>query len=134
MMNTDRLDAALRRMPEPTLPSSFEATVMARIARLPEPAQTPRSSHHPARAGRSAVAWVLAVAGLLLVAGLNASAWLQPGAVSDLAAVRLMRGGTPWLSAGGINAVLMALGLLLYSAGLFRQASGGRVRTRSRLS
>lgn len=124
-MNTtsrpDPLAAAMERLTEPAAPSTLETTVMARIARLPAPAQDTATAPEPVGARRDVFAWVLGVAGLALVAGLSAYSWLQPGALSYLGAVRIVGGGSTWMSDSGVNSAMMALGLLLYAAGLFSQ-------------
>jgi len=127
MMTDEQLTTALRSLPEPDAPPTMQATVMARIERLPTPVPDP--SAEPVRRRRDRAARVWASAGLLLVLGLyayeiTAGTSLGPG-LSPTATMPEM------MPAGDLAASLLGLGLLLYAAGLFAQVSAPRRRRSS---
>jgi len=126
----DRLTAVLRRLPEPAAPATLEATVMARIARLPPPA--PDVARERARRRRERAARVWAIAGLLLLLGFDVydrAASALPGAFGLTPAMTTGLGAMP---SGVMPAALLVLGLALYAAGLFAQTGGGGGRIRER--
>ena len=126
-MTDEQLTTTLRGLPEPDAPPTMQATVMARIERLPTPAPDPTAEPVRRRRDRTARAW--ASAGLLLVLGLYA--------YEIAAGTRVGPGLSPYptmpemMQAGDLAVPLLGLGLLLYAAGLFAQVSAPRRRRSS---
>lgn len=116
----DPLTVALRRLPEPAPPDSLEATVMARIARLPAPADD--AAPEPARRRKDAIGWARAAAGLLVS--------LASTAFVVMSAAGAQRTGVPWPTPAGLDLAAasplaplpLAAGLLLLAMGLFTLA------------
>lgn len=112
-MNDD-LTPLMTRLPDPAPPSTLAATVMARIAREDEARQV--AAVEPAR--RERPTWIWALVGIAVVVGASAWGWLTAGTLPDLTSPRIGP-GTPALMPGGPAAAIIALGLLVYLAGLF---------------
>jgi hypothetical protein len=120
MMNDD-LASVMSRLPDPAVPATLSATVMARIAREDDaravvPVEVPR---------RAWGAWVWSIAGLMIVVGASVWGWMSAGTLPDLLAPRIGPGRQPLLP-GGPAAAVIALGLFLYLAGLFAPLRGRR--------
>ena len=131
-INNEQLDGLLARIPEPTPPPAFKATVMARIAReadqpLPDPAVVRTQRRRDRRA------WMLASTGLLLAAGALAYPYLAAQVIPDLSA-RMSPISAGAGAASGSLGILVAVGLLLYLAGLFAPLSQGDSRRQRRTS
>jgi hypothetical protein len=115
----DPIESQLKKLAEPRLPDAFAASVMARVARLPEPGagrrSTPASATPQPRdrfawaamgagAAVAVVSWMIGTNAIVSVSSLNP--FLHPATAGDVA-----------LSAP--SGTLLAAGLLLYMAGLF---------------
>ena len=125
---SDHVESQLTRLPEPVPPVTLAATVMARVLRLAEePAPASLTARAPvgnaggerARRWNDLPAWVAALAGLAIVF----VSWISGLSEADLATGLISsRIGPPGLfhvSLNGSAALGLALGLLLYLAGLF---------------
>ena len=112
----EELNGLLTRIPEPTPPPAFKATVMARIAREAD-RPLPDAAVVRAERKRDRRAWILIPIGLLLAAGAVVYPYFAAQVLPDLSVrmspvqAGLMPEGTPVLIA--------VVGLLLYLAGLF---------------
>jgi len=117
----DHVATLMARLPEPTPPASLKATVMARIAREAELQQdiAAEAANH-ARIPRERSVWIWTLAGgLATVVGTTVYGWLAGGALPSFTAP-LIGGGAPALiPMPGSAALIVALGLLIYLAGLF---------------
>ncbi len=122
------VESELTRLPEPVPPATLVTTVMARVSRLAEEsapaslasrASLAGSRDERARRSNDAPAWVAALAGLVIVL----VSWIGSLNEADLATAFISsRIGPPdllRLSLNGPAALGLALGLLLYLAGLF---------------
>jgi len=128
----NRIEAELTRLPEPDAPQAFKAAVMARVQRLAEedarraPAflaqarvltEVKSASGEAGSWSRELPTWAAVLTGLAIVFGSWAygrpelTAWItaESGVIGDLAA-------RPFDEAALLG---LALGLLLYAAGLF---------------
>ena len=120
----NEFEAALKHLPEPAFPEGLTATITARIARLDEEraavvAEPPWVAR--ARAGRDRLAWAAALVGVAIGLGAQAYRLVLGEAALDLISPRIsggMNGAVEMLPASPTVAVL-AVGLLLYLAGLF---------------
>jgi hypothetical protein len=130
---TDHDESGLTRLPEPVTPATLAATVMARVTRLdaarpPAPLATPlpAAASREVRASpwKDVPAWVAALAGVALVfvswtAGrLEAASWI--GLVSS----QVVTPSPVRLPPNGPVTVGLAVGVLLYLAGLFAPLRG----------
>ena len=116
---TEGIERLLARIPEPTPPPTLEATVMARIARLPDRSGTgmPMRRHVAPRGEPSA--WILAVVGLLVVVGLTVHGWVAGGVLPDVTSARIGWGRQTVMAIEGGSLLLLGLGLWLFLVGLF---------------
>ncbi len=135
----NHLEPEMTRLPEPVPPATLVTTVMARVSRLAEqPAPASLASrasvgtarHERARRSSDLPAWVAGLAGLAIVF----VSWIGSLNEADLAAGLISsRIGPPDLlhvSLNGSAALGLALGLLLYLAGLFAPYRLGRTYVR----
>ena len=109
------LESELKRLPEPALPEGLTAAITARIERLDE--ERAAGAGEPPRvagvvAGRDRLAWALALVGVTVGLGAQAYSLVVGEATLDLISPRI---------SGAMNGVVavLAVGLLLYLAGLF---------------
>ena len=118
------LESDLKRLPEPALPEGLSASITARIARVDEERaaaalESPRVVR--TESGRARLAWAAALAGATVGLGAQAYRLAVGEAALDLTSPRLgglMTGVVEMLPATPAAAFL-AMGLLLYLAGLF---------------
>ena len=114
---TDDLTPVLSQLPEPMPPSTLTATVMARIEREAEQrAEAPVAA--PANRARE-LAWLLTFAGIALVMIGFINGWVSAGSLPDFTAARIGLNRAPVMPIGPSVTLLLALGLLVYVAGLF---------------
>jgi hypothetical protein len=118
----DQVTSELGRLPEPAPPSTLAATVMARVARLPEPEALPA----PGERGRARIAarrewpaWAWALSGVVVVFAAHVYDWRVAGRWPDLMSSRIGGVLPAVLPVEGLAAPILALGLVLYLAGLF---------------
>jgi hypothetical protein len=116
----DDTTTLMARLPEPAPPPALAATVMARIAR--EAARDAVAA--PARRRREGLAWLCALAGLAVVFGLSAWGWIG-AALPHPMSWSIGPGIPDVLPVEGPAVPLLALGLLLYLAGLFAPLRSG---------
>lgn len=114
----DDLHASMTHLREPAPPPTLKATVMARIAREAdrEPADAAAEAAS-AKRRRERPMWLWTFAGLVVVLCASAYAWLEGGLLPDLISPR-MAGGLASIPTQGPAALILALGLLVYMAGL----------------
>lgn len=114
----DDLAPLMTRLPDPTLPASFKATVMARIERdvdlqnaaaADDAAAAPRQHDLPG--------WLWTLAGLVAVVSASAYGWIETGSMPDFASPRIGQ-RLVLIPADASTALAIGLGLLLYMAGL----------------
>jgi hypothetical protein len=118
-MNDD-LNAALAQLPEPAPSSTLKANVMARIAREGDrSAATP--SRDAVRIGRVSdrAAWVVALAGIALIVGAAAQGWIDAATLPSLISPRIGPGHASLMPLEGFGEAVLALGALVYLAGMF---------------
>ena len=114
---TDDLTHLLSQLPEPMPPSTLTATVMARIEREAEQrAEAPLAA--PANRARE-LAWLWTFAGIALVMMGFINGWVSAGSLPDFTAARIGLNRAPLMPIGPSVTLLLALGLLVYVAGLF---------------
>jgi hypothetical protein len=116
---TEGVERLLARLPEPTPPPTLEATVMARIARLPDRAGTAMPMRRRVATRGEPSAWILSVVGLLVVVGLTVHGWLAGGVLPDVTSARIGFGRQSVMAIEGWSMLLLGLGLWLFLAGLF---------------
>jgi hypothetical protein len=109
-MNDD-LAPILSTLPEPTPPSSMTSSVMARIAREADAAVAVEDP-------RERPTWVWSVVGLAVVMAAMVYGWATGAALPDLLGSKV-GGRLALLPMGGPLSAVMAVGLLVYLAGLF---------------
>lgn len=109
-MNDD-LAPLLSTLPEPVVPSSMTATVMARIAREADLAV---AVEHP----RERPTWLWSLVGLTVVMGAAVYGWMNGVGLPDLLGSKV-GSRLALLPMGGPLTALMAVGVLVYLAGLF---------------
>lgn len=125
----DPLTGALRRLPEPAPPASLEATVMARIARLPAPAEA--DAPEPAQRRKDVLGWARAAAGVLLSLGSAAFVAMTAAGAARSGVLWPRRVSLDLGAASPIAPLALAMGLLLLATGLFALAGmASRARTR----
>jgi len=109
-MNDD-LAQLLQKLPEPPAPSSMTSTVMARIAREADLAVV-------VDAPRERPTWIWSLVGLAVVVAAAVYGWANGIGLPDLVGSKV--GSRPTLlPMGGPLTAVMAVGLLVYLAGLF---------------
>lgn len=115
----DDFEQRLATLPEPIPPSTLAATVMARIAREPDP--LPTIAMMPSSALRTDYpsAWLWALAGILAVMGLTVQGWVTLGAPPDVLSPRIGRTAGVLMPVTGPGMLLLAVGLWLFLVGLF---------------
>jgi hypothetical protein len=119
---TDDLKDLLQQLHEPEPPPSISATVMARIAREVE-AHAVAEATVPVQ--RERPAWVWMIVGVTLVAAVALYGPLDSGTLPDFTSARIGRTRPELLPSGGPLMGVLALGLLIYLAGLFAPLRGG---------
>ena len=114
---SDRIDDMMTRLPEPKAPAALTATVMARIARLPEPADARARAVASPRPSR--LWWLWNTAGVLMFAVPVLLRWWRLGSAPGLLSSRSGLGRMLWLPGAGPDALVIAVALCLFLAGLF---------------
>lgn len=124
----NHFEPELTRLPEPVPPATLVTTVMARVSRLAEgPASASLAYRAPKGNSREErvrglidlAAWVAALAGLAIVFVSWINARQEAGSLLDLMSSRIGPPNLLSMSPNGPAALGLALGLLLYVAGLF---------------
>jgi hypothetical protein len=118
----DDMASTMTRLPDPAPPASLAATVMARIARLPDersalpPAETFAVKTTSGRGER--LAWGWGLGGLVIAFGMYVRSEMAAGTLPDLISSRI--GHVPLVTIPVEPAMLvLGLGLVLYLRGLF---------------
>jgi hypothetical protein len=124
----NHVESELNRLPEPEPPATLVGTVMARVSRLADE-RTPASVASPAWKRRSRdgrvgswndlPAWVAALAGLAIVFVSWINGGLEPNSLLDLISLQAGSPNVVGMPPNGLAVLGLALGLLLYLAGLF---------------
>lgn len=124
----DHVESELRRLPEPVPPAALAGIVMARVWRLAEE-RTPASLASPALMGSSGeervgkwhdvLVWAGAFAGLVLVFVSWLHGRLEAGSSLDLVSWRIGAASVVRMPPNGPAVLGLALGLVIYVAGLF---------------
>lgn len=122
----DDLKPLLQGLPEPPPPPSITATVMARIARDVE-RRADGQVTAPARRISDVAAWAYTFAGVAMVLVVCTYGWFSTGSLPDLTSARIGPGRPALMPVLGPFSVPLALGLLVYLAGLFSPLRSGRV-------
>ncbi|MCX6545861.1 MAG: hypothetical protein NTV05_15790 [Acidobacteria bacterium] len=126
-MNT-HVESELTHLPEPVPPATLVTTVMARVSLLDEePASASlayRASKENSREGgvrdlNDLPVWVAAFAGLAIVVVSWITGGQEAGSLLDLMSSRIGPPNLLRMSPNGSAVLWLALGLLLYLAGLF---------------
>ena len=112
----DDLTAVMSRLPDPDPPATLTATVMAQIERDVD--RRADASVVPVRR-REYPAWIWTLAGVVLVFGVSIYGWYATGSTPDVASSRIGPGRPALMPTGAPVFALLALGLLVYIAGLF---------------
>ncbi|MCC7185234.1 MAG: hypothetical protein IT185_03255 [Acidobacteria bacterium] len=107
----DELAPILSTLPEPTLPSSMTASVMARIARE---ADLVVAVEQP----RERPTWLWSLVGLAVVIGAAVYGWATGIGLPDVLGAKV-GGRLAMLPMGGPLTAVMAAGVLVYLGGLF---------------
>jgi len=115
----DDFEQRLARLPEPIPPSTLAATVMARIAREPDPVTTIAGVPGPVLHTGYLADWLWTLVGILAVMGLTVHGWVTLGAPPDVLSPRIGRSAGVLMPITGSGMLLLALGLWLFLAGLF---------------
>lgn len=114
----DDLAPLMTRLPDPALPASFRATVMARIERDIDRQSTAAAEDAAlALRQRDLPAWLWTLAGLVVVVCASAYGWFEMGSTPDFTSPRIGQ-RLVLIPADGSTALAIGLGLLLYMAGL----------------
>jgi hypothetical protein len=123
---TDLVESELARLPEPMPPATLAATVMARVAEERAPSslasRAPRDNSANGRARRSWTglpAWAAAFAGLAIVFVSWIGGQLEAGSSLALISSQIGVPSPGSMPPNGSAVFGLALGLLLYLAGLF---------------
>ena len=116
---TKGVERLLARLPEPTPPPTLAATVMARIARLPDRAATAMPMRRPVPTRGERPAWALTAVGVLVVVGLTVHGWMAGGVLPDITSARIGLGRPSVMAVEGWSTLLLGLGLWLFLVGLF---------------
>lgn len=123
------LDSSLKRLPEPALPESLAAGIMARMARVSEEriarkavvASTrsrPSATRVSMSAGRDVLSWVAALGGIAVGFGTQVYRIARGGGAIDLTTSRVGEwGGLLAVPDASASTLLVAIGLSLYIAG-----------------
>lgn len=124
------LDASLKRLPEPVLPESLAAGIMARIARVSDERITGKAlaaagvrsrtsaSRVSMSAGRDVLAWLAALGGIAVGFGTQMYRIVRGDGAIDLTSSRIGEwGGLLGAPDASASTLLVAIGLLLYFAG-----------------
>lgn len=114
----DNLAPLLSTLPEPVVPSSITATVMARIEREVAARHAESVSPTIVRPRRDVSMAVLSCLGIALVCGATAMGWYSFG-VPEVFAPRLFRGGLGSALTGWQASLLGIVGLILCLRALF---------------
>jgi len=115
---TDDLTPVLSQLPEPMPPSTLTATVMARVEREAELRADPMIAV-PARRARELQTWLWSFAGIALVMFVFVNGWLSAASLPDVTGSRIGLNRAPLMPIETSVSLLLALGLLIYVAGLF---------------
>ena len=128
----DDLEPLLARLPEPAPPPTLAATVMARVARVPDRASADIPSRSPATTRREWSAWVSVAVGLTLVIAPIVQGWSTVASLPELASARIGARPLMLIPVDGPGVLLLAVGSWLFLVGLFAPLRGGMdIETRS---
>ena len=114
----DDLTPVLSRLPEPMPPSTLTTTVMARIEREAEQEADAKVAVPVSRA-REWQPWLWTFAGIALVLMVFVKGWLSSGSLPSLVSPRIGLNHAALMPVGTGVSLLLALGLIVYLAGLF---------------
>jgi hypothetical protein len=114
----DDLTPILSRLPEPMPASTLTATVMARIEREAEEKADAKAAA-PASRAREFQTWLWTLVGVSLGLVVFINGWLSAGSLPDFTAARIGPKRAPLMPIGTSASLLLAVGLLVYVAGLF---------------
>jgi hypothetical protein len=127
----DDLTPLLSRLPEPPPASTLTASVMARVHREVErklEAEQTSGAAIASRAGRlrELQPWLWSCGGVALVLLAFVNGWLSSGSLPSLTSARIGVGHQGLMPVGPGVSVLLALGLIVYLAGLFAPLRTGQ--------
>jgi hypothetical protein len=116
-MNDD-IRPLISQLPEPAPPTTLTASVMARIAREADRETAPATAAFARQRGEW-IFWLWITTGLAIVLGSTVQGWLSGGSLPDLTSPRIGFGGLTLMPFDGPVTVFIAIGVLVYLAGLF---------------